>query len=569
MKRAAVAGDAERVARIDGLIATLERRLYLYEGGPTGNGPSATVVANATGCSSVYASTMPFNSYLDPWVNSLFQDTQPLAKGIFEGITAQAVPDIKALRIARLELEDAYDPAVHELELRRLSWEQFTAAERDLLPTVMTIGGDGASYDIGFGAMSRVLASDTPIKILVLNSGAYSNTGGQTSTSSFTGQDSDLSRFGGAHHGKHEHRKELGLLASFHPNTFACATSTSMHGHFLATTMALLDYPAPAVMDVYTPCGSEHGISEAHSNARARLAVDSRMHPLFVHDPRRGTTLRDWFSLDGNPDADKTWTTSTLEYLDDEGRVQLMTTPLTPAEFALGEVRFRKQFVRLAADDEDRAIPIDEYVELPPEQRAGRMPFVHATDDERHLIKVACSPEIVDLVEDRRRYWQTLQYLSGVHEDALTALHAADLGALRTQYEQATAARETSMDDIARAMAELATASRAPAAAGAALSFGGVASAGPAAVPAPSGEDSCMPNGPIWLDPADEPKCTDCGTCYQELPQFFEKATVVIDGAAQQIARMIPGAAQKVEVTPDIAKRIARVKATCDSEIIQ
>jgi pyruvate-ferredoxin/flavodoxin oxidoreductase len=288
-----------------------------------------------------------------------------------------------------------------------------------------------------------------------------------------------------------------------------------------------------------------------------------------VHDPRRGTTLRDWFSLDGNPDADKTWTTSTLEYLDDEGRVQLMTTPLTPAEFALGEVRFRKQFVRLAADDEDRAIPIDEYVELPPEQRAGRMPFVHATDDDRHLIKVACSPEIVDLVEDRRRYWQTLQYLSGVHEDALTALHAADLGALRTQYEQATAARETSMDDIARAMAELATASRAPAAAGAALSFGGVASAGPAAVPAPSGEDSCMPNGPIWLDPADEPKCTDCGTCYQELPQFFEKATVVIDGAAQQIARMIPGAAQKVEVTPDIAKRIARVKATCDSEIIQ
>ena len=88
----------------------------------------------------------------------------------------------------------------------------------------MTIGGDGATYDIGFGAMSRVLASDTPIKVLVLNSGAYSNTGGQASTSSYTGQDSDLARFGGAHDGKHESRKELGLLASFHPNVFACAT---------------------------------------------------------------------------------------------------------------------------------------------------------------------------------------------------------------------------------------------------------------------------------------------------------------------------------------------------------
>ena len=59
------------------------------------------MIANATGCSSVYASTMPYNSYLDPWVNSLFQDAQPLAKGIFEGISAQVVPDVRALRLAR------------------------------------------------------------------------------------------------------------------------------------------------------------------------------------------------------------------------------------------------------------------------------------------------------------------------------------------------------------------------------------------------------------------------------------------------------------------------------------
>jgi pyruvate-ferredoxin/flavodoxin oxidoreductase len=73
----------------------------------------------------------------------------------------------------------------------------------------------------------------------------------------------------------------------------------------------------------------------------------------------------------------------------------------------------------------------------------------------------------------------------------------------------------------------------------------------------------------VWLDPADEAKCTDCGTCYQELPQFFEKTTVVIDGEARQVARMIPGAAQSVEVTPEIAARIERVRATCDSEIIR
>ncbi|MEZ5184917.1 MAG: 2-oxoacid:acceptor oxidoreductase family protein [Candidatus Nanopelagicales bacterium] len=557
-----------RRERIAAALSTLENRLYLYEGGPTGNGPSPVVVANATGCSSVYASTMPYNSYTDPWVNSLFQDSAPLAKGVFEGIAAQLTQDVRALRLARLELDDAYDPQRHEPELRTLSWEKFTPDELALLPTIMSIGGDGASYDIGFGAMSRVLASDTPMKMLVLDSGAYSNTGGQASTSSFTGQDSDLARFGGSHSGKHEARKELALLASFHPHVYACSTSTAFHGHFLQTTMEYLAYQkAPAVMNVYTPCGSEHGIPESSSNARARMAVESRMHPLFVHDPRNGTTMRDWYSIEGNPDADKTWTTKTLQYLDDDGALQLLTTPLTPAEFALGEVRFKKQFRKLDPALEAAALPIDEYVELAKDQRTEHVPFIYATDDDKHLIKVACSHRIVSLVEDRRRYWQTLQYLSGVREAQLTALHETDLAELRSKYEDAAAARETSMDDIARAMSDLATSSRAPVGIGipAAAPTTPAAPAGAAAVE-PAGEAA---NAPIWLDPADEPLCNDCGTCYQELPQFFAKTTTVIDGEARVIARMIPGAVDNVEVTPEIAKRITRVKANCDAEIIR
>ncbi len=568
---------AARRTRLRALLATLEQRLYLHEGGPSGNGPASTVIANSTGCSSVYASTMPYNSYLDPWVNSLFQDAQPLAKGIFEGIAAQVAPDVRAIRAARLELADAYDEGVHDEQLRRLSWGQFTPEEIALLPTVLTIGGDGASYDIGFGALSRVLATETPIKVMVLNSGVYSNTGGQASTSSFTGQDSDLARFGGAHSGKHEARKELGLLASFHPNVYVCATSTAMHGHFLSCAMEMLRYQkAPAVMDVYTPCGSEHGIPEASSNARARLAVESRMTPLFVHDPRRGATLREWFSLEGNPDVDATWTTSTVQHLDDAGALQLLTTPLTPAEFALGEVRFAKQFRRLAPEQEADAVPIADYVDLTPAEREGRMPFVYATDDDRHLLKVACSPSIVDLVEDRRRYWQTLQYLAGVHEDRLTALHRADLEELRAKYDAATQERETSLDDIARAMAELATSSAAPVGLGG-LGTAGRPAAGRGAPSVVAAEASAGPasatvgvvDTPVYLDPADQPLCTDCGTCYQELPQFFEKTTVVIDGEARTVARMIPGAVDRVEITPEIRRRIDRVRATCDAEIIR
>jgi pyruvate-ferredoxin/flavodoxin oxidoreductase len=571
------ATDAARKARIEATLETLDTRLYLYEGGPTGNGPASTIIANSTGCSSVYASTMPFNSYVDPWVNSLFQDAQPLAKGIFEGVSAQLVGDVKALRVAKLELDDAYDPDVHDRQLRTLAWDKFTPEEMRLLPTIMTIGGDGANYDIGFGAMSRILASDTPIKVMVLNTGVYSNTGGQASTASLTGQDSDLARFGGAHDGKHESRKELGLIASFHPHVFVCSTSTSYQSHFLKNTMEFLTYTgAPSVMDVYTPCGSEHGIPEAASAARARLAVESRMSPLFVHDPRRGTTLHEWFSLEGNPDIDKTWTTTTLEYRDAEGSLQLLTTPLTPAEFALGETRFKKQFARLPEDLEAVAVPIDEYVDLTDAMQAARVPFVYATDENQHLIKVGASASIVGLVKERRRYWQLLQYLSGQHEASLTALHTSDLAELQARYDEAMKARESSIDDIARAMSQLAASSKAPVGLGASIpmrpgSGGGMPTSSPAPAAAPAGGGGvAVADAPVTLTEEDAlAKCTDCGTCYQELSELFEAHRVIVDGEAKDVARIIPGVLDTVEITPELTKRIEKVKATCDAEIIK
>jgi pyruvate-ferredoxin/flavodoxin oxidoreductase len=439
------------------------------------------------------------------------------------------------------------------------------------MPEFLTIGGDGANYDIGFGAMSRVLTGGTPVKMLVLNTGAYSNTGGQASTASYMGQDADLARYGKAHHGKQESRKELALLAAFHPGVFSCVTATALHGHFLQTTFSLLGFQGgAAIMDVYTPCGTENGIPEELSNSRSRLAVESRMSPVFVHDPRKGETLAERFSLDGNPDLDKTWTTSTLEYVDDQGQLQLMTTPLTPAEFALGEVRFKKNFKKLAKELEDGALPIAEFVELDPADRGARVPFVFATDDDKRLIKVQCSHEIVGLVEGRRHHWNMLRFLSGQTQAQLDAAHREELGALKAKYDQALEQRETSLDDIAKAMADLVSSSRTPGGRPATVTTS-VALPTPTASAAPAAADATTgaTDKAIWLDPADEHLCNDCGTCYQELPQFFRKKTDVVDGEAKILAQFIPGSLDGVEITADLAKRIARVKDTCDAEIIR
>ena len=122
-KRATVEDEA-RQKRLSETITTLERRLYEQEGGPTGNGPASTIIANSTGCSSVYASTMPFNNYLDRG-STASQDAQPLAKGIFEGSPPRASPTCapcgSPVRIHRL-----LRPEVHDEALMTLSWAEYS-----------------------------------------------------------------------------------------------------------------------------------------------------------------------------------------------------------------------------------------------------------------------------------------------------------------------------------------------------------------------------------------------------------------------------------------------------------
>ncbi|MDE2133207.1 MAG: 2-oxoacid:acceptor oxidoreductase family protein [Alphaproteobacteria bacterium] len=556
-------GDPKRRERIAETIETLEKRLYLLESGPTGNGPASTVIANATGCSSVYASTFPFNPYNDPWVNSLFQDTPAVAKGIFEGLSAEASDDIRALRIAKLELDDDYDPQIHDRFFRLFGWAQFTPEELGLLPTVISMGGDGATYDIGFGALSRLLSTTTPIKIVVLNTGAYSNTGGQASTASLTGQDSDLSRFGAAHSGKQEERKELGLIAAFHPNVFVVQSCTALQGHFMRNVMEYLNHnDSPAVLDVYTPCQAEHGIADAAASRHARMAVESRMSPVFVHDPRRAGDLHGRFSLDGNPDIAKDWTTNAIEYLED-GATKLLEVPLTPADFALTESRFKKQFRRLAADAV--GVLVHEYIELNATDREGKTPFVWSTDADKKLIKLEVSQTLIHLVQERRKYWRTLQYLSGLDVAKLDADHRTELEALQHQYKESLEARESSIDSIARAMSELAAASNAPPSGG----FAAVLVPG-AAAGAPARGTAAATNGAALVTLADEDmaKCNNCKTCYQDMSELFEKTRIVVNGETREVGHLIPGALDRVKITPELKSKVARVAANCDAEII-
>ena len=585
--------EGDRADRMQMALDRLESSLWLYEAGPTGRGQAPAVIVNSTGCSSVYSSTFPSNPFTQPWFNSLFQDSQASAVGVFEGMVSMYMDEVKARRTAELELDDAYDPAVHDKQLSTLTWHKFTEEELDVLPTVLTISGDGAAYDIGFGAMSRVLTGQTPVKMLVLDTGGYSNTGGQASTASFIGQNADLARYGKAHHGKHEKRKELAILCALHPDVFVASVSTALHSHFLAATARLLAYThGSAVLQVYTPCDFEQGFADDLANARARLAVRSRMAPIFVHDPLAGESLHDRLSLDGNPELDKPWATRNLKYVDDNGAAQILTTPLTPAEFAYGEVRFAKHFRRLHPEA-PTPTPIADYVALPLAARAGRTPYIVDTKADGTLVKLHVSNSIVHLVEDRQNNWQLLRYLAGRDADLAAADAAKALATLQEQLAEAQTGREQGIDEIAHALAGLASGHPGvtiPQFGGASVAGTPVAStpvpAAPAQAEAPTQAAAPVPDAqpagpsasglgpkpagaPIWLSEQDIAKCTDCATCYQELPNIFEQTTIIVDGQAKDVSRMKPGALDSLVITPELQATIDRVKDTCDAEIIQ
>ena len=250
-------------------------------------------IVAATGCNTVYTSTYPYNPYLVPWTNSLFENAPADALGV------------------------------------RMRWDQLGWQGKPL----WCIGGDGAMYDIGFQALSRLLASGANIKVLVLDTQVYSNTGGQASTSSYTGQNTKMSVHGKSVAGKQERRKEIAQIAMMHPRTYVAQTTCAHVNHFYKAVLGALEFDGPAIIACYTTCQPEHGVADNMAGEQARLAVDSRAFPLLLFDPRKGNTIKERLSLQGNPAVKDDW------YVNPKTKESV-----TFIDFARSEGRFAKHF---------------------------------------------------------------------------------------------------------------------------------------------------------------------------------------------------------------------------------
>ncbi len=434
------------VDRISHMIRDLKDLRWRYVEGPSGQGRALCGFSNATGCSSVWGSTYPFNPFPFPWVNHLFQDAPSVAIGLFEGHMRRMSDGFIAVRRAEAQLADEYEAERDEDFFARFDWLQFSDEEFDMCPPVFAVGGDGAMFDIGFQNLSRMLASGKPIRTIVLDTQVYSNTGGQACTSGFTGQVSDMANFGKAQHGKEEVRKELALIAMAHRGVFVLQTSQASPSHLLSGVLKGLQSKHPSLFLINTPCPPEHGIGDDAAVAAAKLALESRAFPLLEYDPAAGNGWADCLSLEGNPSLDEVWPSRELVYTDESGEEKRLSVPCTVADWAASEGRFKKHFRQAPTDDlEDELIPFHEYLLLSPDAREAGVPFIYVYAEGKRLRHLLVSEEIVQLAEQRLAVWGQLLELAGLGiPEVVRERVTADLEeefdsrttALRAEYEQ-------------------------------------------------------------------------------------------------------------------------------------
>ena len=298
------------------------------------------VVANATGCSSIYGGNLPTTPWTvgpdgrgPAWSNSLFEDNAEFGLGLRLGyeslagearrLVAEVAPDVAP---ALLDADQGDDAGVGAQRERVAALRASLAGRHDpgavrllsiadelVRKSVWIVGGDGWAYDIGYGGLDHVLASGRNVNILVLDTEVYSNTGGQASKATPRGA---VAKFAAA--GKTTPKKDLGMIAAAYGNVYVA--QVAMGGNDIQTVKAFMEADAwegPSLIIAYSTCIA-HGIDMATSMTHQKAAVRSGYWPLYRYHPGGDPHERP-FHLDS-----KTPTLPLKEYLADEARFAML-----------------------------------------------------------------------------------------------------------------------------------------------------------------------------------------------------------------------------------------------------
>ena len=270
------------------------------------------IIANATGCSSIYGASVPSTPWNVPWVNSLFEDNAEFGYGIraAEDYMKQKINRIltenkeKVTKENKILIDEYLNDYSKEVSFKFYNEFDFNQIP-ELLPykkylkekSIWLVGGDGWAYDIGFGGIDQVLSMNKNVNILVLDTEVYSNTGGQASKSTRPGA---VAKF--ASSGKEISKKNLARIATNYPNVYVGTISLGAnYMHTIKTMLEAEKHDGPSMLIAYAPCIA-HGIKTGMKDSitEEKLATASGYFPLFRYNPETKK-----FTLDSGADFTK------------------------------------------------------------------------------------------------------------------------------------------------------------------------------------------------------------------------------------------------------------------------
>ncbi len=303
------------------------------------------LMANATGCSSIYGGNLPTTPYTcnsdgrgPAWANSLFEDNAEFGFGMRVAVDKQVAIARRLLDALSSQLDAALVDALlnadqsdeagiaaqreRVVQLKSALREINSPASKRLLDvadylvekSVWIVGGDGWAYDIGFGGVDHVLASGRNVNILVLDTEVYSNTGGQASKSTPIGA---IAKFAAS--GKVVGKKDLGLIAMNYGNVYVARVA--MGAKDTQTVNAIYEamrHPGPSLIIAYSHCIA-HGYNLASGMEQQKLAVDSGAWPLYRYDPAKHATGENPLKLDSRKPKQPLYA-----YTDNEARFRML-----------------------------------------------------------------------------------------------------------------------------------------------------------------------------------------------------------------------------------------------------
>ena len=394
--------------------------------GRLANGMSVMAMAAHTGCNTVYGSTAPNNPHPYPWMNSLFQDGVTVGWLMGESfivdharrsVIPERLADVVLMREGNCLSEEEYYRFTHFTDAL------MTDQEIVELPKVWVVGGDGGIGDIGYQNTSKVMLQNRPnVKVLMLDTQVYSNTGGQNSDSTPMLGGGDMNTFGAATQGKNTEKKTVAeTFLAGHGSPFVAQVSMANAPKLYRAILDGLEYRGTMFLQAFTTCQPEHGVADDMALHQAQRVRDSRGVPEFVFNPRLGETYQEALDVKGNPSID-------LDWYETKSKATGDTYRYTVAHWCTTEARFRNHLKKIKPEQAETMIPLDNMLVritqqdvvyryyLLPEHRSFIPDFgvYIQQDQDGKSVYYALSRQLVMFCVERRKAWRMLQSKAGI-----------------------------------------------------------------------------------------------------------------------------------------------------------